>query len=93
MTAPSPQSAAWVPAARISVVSRDGCHLCDDVETIVARVAADVGVTWERVDVDAHPELRAAYSDLVPVTLVDGRYLEHWRITERKLRKAVRRRR
>ncbi|WP_144856507.1 glutaredoxin family protein [Marihabitans asiaticum] len=79
----------WQPGATISVISRDGCHLCDDVEGVVARVAADLDVRWERVDVDADPELVERYGEEVPVTFVGGRQHDYWRIDEARLRAAV----
>lgn len=76
------------PAAqpRVSVLTRDGCHLCDEVLVIVRRVCAELGVGLAEIDVDADPELRAEYTDQVPVTFVDGRRFDFWRIDEGRLR-------
>lgn len=79
----------WRPAATISVISREGCHLCDQVEGVVARVADEAGVSWEVVDVDADDELRRRYGDEVPVTFVHGRQHDYWRVDEDRLRAAV----
>jgi hypothetical protein len=57
---------------RIVLVSRTGCHLCDDARVVVDEVARRQGVGWSEVDVDADPELRARYGEEVPVVLVDG---------------------
>lgn len=86
---PSDDPAPWRPRCRISLVSRPGCHLCDDVREVVARVAADLGVTWEEVSIDDHEELRAAYAEQIPVTLVDGRRHDYWRVDEARLRRAL----
>ncbi len=79
------------PAAppRVTLVVRDGCHLCEPAREVVARVAADLGVGWEEVDVDSDPDLRARWSDEVPVTLVDGRQHDFWRVDETRLRDAL----
>jgi hypothetical protein len=74
---------------RVRVVSRVDCHLCDVAKEVVARVAGDTGVGWEEVDVDSDPELLDAYSDLVPVVLVDGKVHEYWRVSEERLRQAL----
>jgi glutaredoxin len=80
-----------VPAAQhtVELLTRVGCHLCDDVRRLVDRVAAEAGVTWRETDVDRDPRLRAEYGDLVPVVLVDGKELGYWRIEEARLRRAL----
>jgi hypothetical protein len=70
-------------------VSRVDCHLCDVAKEVVARVAQDTGVTWAEVDVDGDPALRAEYSDLVPVIIVDGKVHDYWRVSEDRLRQAL----
>lgn len=74
---------------RVTLVGRAGCHLCVVAREVVARVCADLGVGWEEVDVDADPQLRARWSDEVPVTLVDGRQHDFWRVEESRLRAAL----
>ncbi len=74
---------------RVTLVVRDGCHLCEPAREVVARVAADLGVGWEEVDVDSDPELVARWSHEVPVTLVDGRQHDFWRVDETRLRDAL----
>ena len=74
---------------RVTLVVREGCHLCEPAREVVARVAADLGVGWEEVDVDSDPELVARWSHEVPVTLVDGRQHDFWRVDENRLRDAL----
>jgi hypothetical protein len=77
------------PQARVTVVSRVDCHLCDVAKEVVARVADETGVAWTEVDVDADPALLAAYSDLVPVILIDGEVHDYFRVSEQRLRQAL----
>ena len=42
----------WAPSARVSVISREGCHLCDAALETVRRVAAETGADVEVVDID-----------------------------------------
>ncbi len=74
---------------RVTLVVRDGCHLCETAREVVERVAGDLGVGWDEVDVDSDAELRARWSDEVPVTLVDGRQHDFWRVDEARLRAAL----
>ncbi len=77
------------PTPRITLVTRVGCHLCADAREVVARVAADTGAGWVEVDVDTDPDLLARWSHEVPVTLVDGRQHDFWRVAEARLRAAL----
>jgi len=71
--------------ARITLITRVGCHLCDDARAAVARVAEQAGVGWREVDVDADPARADEYGDRVPVILVDGREHGYWRVEEARL--------
>ncbi len=79
----------WAPSARVSVISREGCHLCDAALETVRRVAAETGADVEVVDIDEHPELLARYADEIPVTFVDGAQHDYWRVDEERLRAAL----
>lgn len=74
---------------RITFYSRVGCHLCDDARAVVARVCADVGETFVEVDVDSDPDLEDRFGEEVPVTFVDGRQHDFWRVDEGRLRAAL----
>ncbi len=74
---------------RVVVYSREGCHLCEAAEQVVAAVVAETGDSWERVDVDADPELVARFNEQVPVTFVDGRQHDFWRVDPVRLRAAL----
>ena len=77
--------------ARVTLYTREGCHLCAAAREVVARVCADLGEAFEEVDVDGDDELRARFTDEVPVTFVDGRQHDFWRVDEQRLRAALRR--
>ena len=73
----------------VTFVTRQGCHLCEAAEPVVRRAAAETGVTFELRDVDADPADRAAWTDKVPVVLLDGREHAYWQVDEKALRKAL----
>lgn len=75
--------------ARVTLYSRPGCHLCDDARTVIARVCADLGETFTEVSIDDDPELQRRYGEEIPVTLVDGRQHDFWRVDETRLRTAL----
>lgn len=74
---------------KITLLSRPGCHLCDDARAVVSRVAADLNVPWEERDISRSPDELAAYWDKIPVTLIDGVPHDFWRVTEERLRAAL----
>ena len=73
----------------VTVVSRQGCHLCEVAEAEVARICGELDVPWEITDVDADAELRAEYGDQVPVILIDGQEHGYWRVEEDRFRAAL----
>ena len=75
--------------ARITLLSRAGCHLCDDARSVIARVAADLGVGWEERDITLSADDLAQYSEMIPVTFVDGVQHDFWRVREDRLRAAL----
>jgi glutaredoxin len=75
--------------ARVTLYSRAGCHLCDEARETVRRVCAELDEEFEEVDVDTDPALRERFTDEVPVTFVDGRQHDFWRVDERRLREAL----
>jgi Glutaredoxin-like domain (DUF836) len=78
------------PAPRITLLSRPGCHLCDEARSVIERVAADVGVGFEERDVTLSADDLGQYSEMIPVTFVDGVQHDFWRVSEERLRAALR---
>jgi hypothetical protein len=46
-------------------------------------------VAWEERSIVDDPELRRRYGEQIPVTFVDGRQLDFWRVDEVRLRAAL----
>jgi hypothetical protein len=76
-------------SARVTLVGKPGCHLCEEAREVVARVTADLGGTFEVVSILDDPALRERYLEQIPVTLVDGEQHDFWRVDERRLREAL----
>lgn len=76
-------------APRVTLISRPGCHLCDDARAVIAAVTAELGETFEEVDVRSDPGLVEQYAEMIPVTLVDGRRHDYWRVSPDRLRSAL----
>jgi glutaredoxin len=73
----------------VTLITRVGCHLCEVAGDDLRRLQRELGFAYREADVDGSPALRAKFADKVPVIVLDGRELGHFRVDERKLRKAL----
>ncbi len=74
---------------RVTLLSRPGCHLCDDARSVIVAVAAELGVGWDERDITDSADDLAQYADMIPVTLVDGVQHDFWRVSAQRLRTAL----
>jgi hypothetical protein len=85
----TPDATSDATPARITLIGKPGCHLCDAAREVVARVAADTGAGWQELSILDHPQLAEHYWEQIPVVLVDGTEHDFWRVDERRLRDAL----
>lgn len=79
-------------ATQLTLIGRDGCHLCDDARLVVHSVVADFDdVELVEASIDTDAELRAKYHDEIPVVLIDGKMHAYWRVDADRLRSALKR--
>lgn len=70
----------------ITLITKPGCHLCDDARPVVERVVAGFDeATLTELSILDDPALAKRYSDDIPVVLIDGRQHSAWRVDEAKL--------
>jgi len=75
--------------ARVTLYSRPGCHLCDDARLVIEKVCAELATSYDEIDIDSDPELLRRFGEEIPVTFVDGRQHDFWRVDETRLRAAL----
>jgi hypothetical protein len=75
------------PVIALTIYSRPGCHLCDDMKALVRRVAASAPapVAIEEIDISGDADLEARYGVEIPVLMVNGRKAAKYRISEGEL--------
>ena len=73
----------------VTLITREGCHLCEEAWTLLAQLSAELGFGLVTVDVDSDRGLANEYSDRVPVILIDGAEHGYWRVEEARFRRAV----
>ena len=75
--------------ARVTLYSRPGCHLCEQARAVVEQVCAELGEGYVEVSIDDDPALRDRFGEEIPVTFVDGRQHDFWRVDADRLRAAL----
>ncbi|HTZ43695.1 MAG TPA: glutaredoxin family protein [Jatrophihabitans sp.] len=74
---------------RVTLITRVGCHLCEDAERRLGELSAELGFGLELLDVDADRRRANEYSDRVPVILIDGAEHGYWQLEEDRFRRAL----
>ncbi|HEV2888301.1 MAG TPA: glutaredoxin family protein [Jatrophihabitans sp.] len=75
----------------MTLITRDGCHLCTDAEQRLAALSDELGFELLLLDVDADRGRANEYSERVPVILIDGAEHGYWRLEEARFRAALQR--
>ncbi|HRC07216.1 MAG TPA: glutaredoxin family protein [Miltoncostaeales bacterium] len=76
-------------AARVVILTRTGCCLCDDAIAIARDICTERAISLHLQDVDANPQLRVDWNDHVPVTFVDGVRHAIWALDPQHFRAAL----
>ena len=72
---------------RVVLLTREGCHLCEDADEIVRQVVGPA--EYAHVAIDGDPETRDLFATDIPVVIVDGRLLARWRVSADELTQAL----
>lgn len=70
---------------RLRLLTRPGCHLCDDAKVIMDRITAKTGEPWTDVDITDDAALEEEYGFRIPVVMLDGKEHGYWRVEEERL--------
>jgi Glutaredoxin-like domain (DUF836) len=65
---------------RLTLMSRPGCHLCEEMRREVDALLSGEPHEWDVVDVDSDPDLARRYGDEIPVLFVNGRLFAKIRV-------------
>jgi glutaredoxin len=69
----------------VTLYSRPGCHLCDDMKAVIDRVSRSFPMTISVVDISTDPQLETLHGQEIPVLMVDGKKAAKYRVSERDL--------
>jgi glutaredoxin len=69
----------------LTLYSKPGCHLCDDLRTTLEELAAEYPFALDEIDITTDAALFARYRFDIPVLVRDGREVARGRVTDREL--------
>ena len=76
-------------APRVILIGKPDCHLCENARLTIAKVCDDLGITWGELSILDDAQLADQYFESIPVTLIDGKVHDKWRVDENRLRAAL----
>ena len=78
---------------QVLLYSRSGCHLCEvaleTLEKLQNELKDQQPFEIEVVLIDGQPELEEKYGEEIPVTVIDGKVHDFWRVDPERFRKAL----
>jgi hypothetical protein len=75
---------------RLTIYSKPGCHLCDEMKDLVRRVIAqDPRLSLDEIDISTDRDLLDRYGLEIPVLMIDGRKVAKYRVSEEQLRRML----
>lgn len=78
-----------MPIPRLTLYTRPNCCLCDKAEALIQKVAQDLPLTLECVDITGDAELEALWGEKIPVVAKDGEIAIVSRVSEFWLRRIL----
>jgi glutaredoxin len=74
---------------RLTIYSKPGCHLCDEMKSLVHRIIAEQSndrvIALEEIDISSDSALLDRYGLEIPVLLIDGKKVAKYRVSETEL--------
>ena len=74
---------------KVTVYSRQGCHLCADAENTLESLREELNFEIEVIDIDKDAELVKLYSDQVPVIHIDGIHHDFYKVDPTRFRSSL----
>jgi hypothetical protein len=73
----------------LTVYSRPGCHLCDDMMAVIGRARHVAPFTVEVIDISTDAALETRYGLEIPVLLVNGKKAAKYRLSDADLKRIL----
>jgi glutaredoxin len=73
----------------ITVYGRTGCHLCEDAKKLLQSMQEELNFDLEEILIDGDEELEKLYGEKIPVTLIDGKHHDFWRVDPERFKSSL----
>lgn len=80
-----------MPPARVTLIGKPDCHLCDEARAVIVSVLAELpdAVELHETSILDDPALHERYWEEIPVVLIDEQVHTIWRVDRDRLRTAL----
>ena len=73
----------------LTLLTRAGCHLCETMKTVVARVHRRYPIVVKEIDISGRPDLEREFGNDIPVLLNGHQIIARHRISASQLTAAI----
>ncbi len=74
---------------KITIYSRHNCHLCEVAKEVVESARNEVKFEFEVIFIDGDVELENLYGEEVPVTMINGKRHDYFKVDRTRFIEAV----
>ena len=74
---------------RVIIYSRINCHLCEGAKEVVESARSEAEFELEVVFIDGNLELEKIYGEEVPVTMINGKRHDYFKVDRTRFIEAV----
>jgi glutaredoxin len=78
---------------KVQMYTKEGCHLCVVAREIILRILKEIPFEFQEVAIESRGDLYERFREEVPVVFVNGERTFTRRVSERKLKRVLKRRR
>ena len=76
-------------SVEVAIYSRRGCHLCEVAESLVREVNQEVVFDLQVIYIDGDVGLEKEYGEEVPVTFINGKRHDYFKVDRTRFIEAV----
>ena len=77
------------PIPQVHVISRNGCHLCENAISALVVLKATTEFALSESFIDGNPELEQQYGEQVPVITINGKVHDFYRVDPERFLRAL----
>jgi glutaredoxin len=78
-----------MPVTELTLYSRLGCHLCDEMEKLLPDYLEEAGLSLNTIYIENNSELEELYGSLIPVLKAGNREICHYFLDVKALQQYI----